>query len=226
MRVIAGAARGRPLVAPGLTKPPTKTPATTRPTADKIKGVIFSMLEAEAYRRGCEPDEDDEGNVRFAAAVCWPNVLELYAGSGALAIEALSRGAERAELVEAAAAARKAIAENLRRTGLAERAAVHPTTSAAAVSTLVGPYDLILLDPPYDELGVPPLLERLVARGLIDPGGVLIWEHGRATVPPERIGGSEGFGGWGRVKTNTHGAAAVSLYATDASAIEAADERG
>lgn len=215
MRVIAGTARGRPLVAAEW--------GGTRPTADKIKGVIFSMLEAEAYRRGCAPAEDDEVGVRFAAAVCWPRVLELYAGSGALAIEALSRGAERAELVEPAAEARKAIAENLRRTGLAERAHALSTTSDAAVSTLTGPYDLILLDPPYDEPAVPSLVERLLARGLLSPAGVLSWEHGRGTVPPERIGRSEAGGAWRRARTNTHGAAAVSLYVADADTVTLAE---
>ena len=222
--MIAGSARGRPLWAPAT--------ARTRPTADKIKGAIFSMLEAEAFRRGFEPDPgDDERAARFAAAVAWPRVLELYAGSGALAIEALSRGAVWADLVESDAAACMAIAENLRRTGLAERAAVHPTTSEAAVSTFSGPYDLILLDPPYDEPNVPGLLECLAARGSIGPSAVLVWEHPRATVPAEWIGGGDAPGGtpgpdgtpalrgtgarrgWRRVRTNSHGAAAVSLYA-------------
>ena len=59
------------------------------------------MLDAEALRRGIEPvADDDEHDGRFAAAVAWPRVLELYAGSGALAIEALSRGATHADLVE------------------------------------------------------------------------------------------------------------------------------
>lgn len=206
MRVIAGSARGRPL------RPPASR--RTRPTADKIKGVIFSMLEAEAYRRGFEPEpEDEEREGRFAAAVAWPRVLELYAGSGALAIEALSRGAERADLVESEGAARKAIAENLRRTGLDRRAAVHGTTSRAAVSTLPGPYDLILLDPPYDEPDVPELIERLAAAGLAGPTAVLVWEHSRATEPPDRIGSATSTTGWRRLKTNSHGAAAVSLYA-------------
>lgn len=218
MRVIAGSARGRPLRAP--------TTARARPTADKIKGVIFSMLEAEAFRRGFEPDPgDDEREGRFAAAVAWPRVLELYAGSGALAIEALSRGAERADLVESNAAARTAIAENLRRTGLAERATVHAMTSKTAVSTFPGTYDLILLDPPYDERDVPRLLGHLAARGSVHPAAVLVWEHARATVPPEWIGdgdapggtpASPGTRGWRRMKTNAHGAAAVSLYALGA----------
>ena len=118
VRVIAGLARGRPLPAPAR--------APTRPTADKIKGAIFSMLDAEALRRGFEPVADDEEHDgQFAAAVAWPRVLELYAGSGALAIEALSRGAAHADLVESSADARRAIVANLEKTGLTERASVH-----------------------------------------------------------------------------------------------------
>ena len=206
MRVIAGSARGRPLQAP-------PTPGT-RPTGDKIKGVIFSMLEAEAYRRGFEPAPDDaENDGRFAAAVAWPRVLELYGGSGALAIEALSRGASHADIVEPAAAARKAIADNLARTGLGGRATVRATTSDAAASTLAGPYDLILLDPPYDEPGVPALLARLASRGIVAPSAVLVWEHRRTTEPPDEIGEPAAPVRWHRAKTNTHGVAAVSLYA-------------
>ena len=114
MRVIAGTARGRPLQAPGR--------APTRPTADKIKGVIFSMLEAEALKRGFEPepaDEDSDG--RFAAAVAWPRVLELYAGSGALAIEALSRGAQHADLVDSSRDARQTLQHRPHALGIVRR---------------------------------------------------------------------------------------------------------
>src|SRR3712207_3026775 len=98
MRVIAGLAKGRPLTAPrGL---------AVRPTTDKVKGAIFSMLEAWAFRRG----EEGGGAPGFP----FRRVLDLYAGSGALAIEALSRGAEHADLVEPSSPARAAIQENLR----------------------------------------------------------------------------------------------------------------
>lgn len=210
MRVIAGSARGRSLRAP--------TSERTRPTGDKIKGVVFSMLEAEAYRRGVVPEPgDDEQEGKFAAAVCWPRALELYAGSGALGIEALSRGAERVDLVESDAAARKTIAENLEKTGLAERATIHRLTSEAAVSTLPGPYDLILLDPPYEEPNVEHLLGRLIDGRRTSPHAALVWEHRGTFSPPEWIGGSDAADegaarGLRRVKTNAHGAAAVSLY--------------
>src|SRR5919206_3890041 len=114
MRVISGSARGRHLRAAG----------STRPTADLIKGAIFSMLEALAYKRGFEPDAE-RGD--FAAAVAWPRVLDLFAGSGALGIEALSRGAASAEFVEQDAEAARMIASNLRGTQLQERATIHQT---------------------------------------------------------------------------------------------------
>ncbi len=206
MRVIAGTARGRPLRAPAT--------ADTRPTGDKIKGVMFSILEAEAYRRGFQPDEgaSDEDQARFAAGVAWPQVLELYAGSGALAIEALSRGAAHADLVESSSEARKAIAANLARTGLEGRATVHTLTSQKAASTLTGRYDLILLDPPYGEPDVPALLSRLADRGIVGPSAVAVWEHRRSAELPDEIGESGASAAWQRVKTNAHGAAAVSLY--------------
>ncbi|MCC6175284.1 MAG: RsmD family RNA methyltransferase [Chloroflexi bacterium] len=203
MRVIAGTARGRPLRAP--------TNATTRPTADKIKGTMFSMLEAEAFRRGfaSEPG-DEERDGRFAAAVAWPRVLELFAGSGALAIEALSRGALHADLVEPNASARRAITANLEKTGLSERATTHALSSGSAVSTFAGPYDLILLDPPYDAEGIPQLLEQIANGTLLDRSGVVVWEHPRTQAAPDWIG--QGESGLQRLKTNAHGGAAVSLY--------------
>ena len=206
MRVIAGSARGRPLRAP--------SGDGVRPTADKIKGVIFSMLDAEAMRRGFEPEPaDDEQDGRYALAVAWPRVLELYAGSGALAIEALSRGCERADLVEPNGAARRTIEANLDKTGLAARARVHAMKSEQAVSTLRGPYDLIMLDPPYAAADVSALMNRLVEGTLLDPSGVVVWEHGRDTVPAPSILARDGSRSLRLVRTNSHRAAAVTLYA-------------
>jgi 16S rRNA (guanine966-N2)-methyltransferase len=206
MRVIAGVARGRPLQAPSR--------APTRPTGDKVKGAIFSMLEAEALRRGFDPvPDDDDQDGKFAAAVAWPRVLELYAGSGALSIEALSRGAAHADLVDSSADARQAIVANLQKTGLTERASVHAMSSEAAVSTFRGTYDLILLDPPYDADGVRLVLERLAAGGLVSSSGVVVWEHSRSAEPSEQLGDLDGGVGLRLLRTRPHGAASVSLYA-------------
>src|SRR3954468_20161447 len=111
MRVISGTARGRSL----------RAAPETRPTTDLIKGAIFSMLEALAYKRGFEPDED--GN--FAASLAWPRVLDLFAGSGALGLEALGRGAAFAEFVDQNRDAVRAIETNLRATDYASAARVH-----------------------------------------------------------------------------------------------------
>ncbi|MFN8525402.1 MAG: RsmD family RNA methyltransferase [Chloroflexota bacterium] len=204
MRVIAGAARGRPLDAPRSEH--------TRPTADKVKGAIFSMLEAEAYRRGYSPTVDADDETVYAAAACWPRVLELYAGSGALSIEALSRGAAHADFVESDREARSTIAANLKRTRLDAHAQVHNLDSRRVASTWARPFDLLLLDPPYDEPDVPVLLGQIAERNVAAEGAVTVWEHASSLEPPAQIGASPAAPRWVHARTNTHGAAAISLY--------------
>lgn len=124
MRVIAGRFGGRRLQAP-------KGRSTTRPTSDRVREAIFSML----------------GNLQDA------RVLDLFAGTGALGIEALSRGAARAVFVECDGAALAALRANLRALGLDEREA--EVRRAEAIAALRGArehaetYDLVLIDPPY-----------------------------------------------------------------------------
>lgn len=188
VRVIAGVAKGRSLVAPkGL---------ALRPTTDLVKGAIFSMLEAEGFRRGA--------NGRFP----FPRVLDLYAGTGALGIEALSRGAEHADFVEANARARAALRENLSRTGLAARASVHGLRAETAVSTFTVPYDLILLDPPYSDPGLPGVLAALGRAVILAEGALLVVEHGRSTDVPAVVGRLR------LARTRHHGTTAISLYQT------------
>src|SRR5438067_1262729 len=156
MRVISGSARGRPL----------RATLETRPTADLVKGAIFSMLEALAYKRGFEPDED--GNL--AAALAWPRALDLFAGSGGLGIEALSRGAQFAEFVEQDRDAARIIQSNLRSTGLDERARVHQASVSSALRTVRAPIDVVFLDPPYgDTSALQSSLDSLEKRGLLQP---------------------------------------------------------
>jgi 16S rRNA (guanine966-N2)-methyltransferase len=197
MRVIAGSARGAPLKAP--------PDAEVRPTADKLKGAIFSMLEAEAYKREVLPPPDAPDGAMLAG-VAWPVVLDLYAGSGALGIEALSRGARWADFVEHDSAARQALRANLERTRLVERAAVHALTAGAAVSTWIRAYDLILLDPPYADPGVPALLEALGRSALVAPSGLVVLEHARSFAPPASAGRLTLY------KTRHHGGSGVALY--------------
>jgi 16S rRNA (guanine966-N2)-methyltransferase len=174
---------------------------------DKLKQAIFSILEAEALRRGFEGDED-----HFAAAQAWPRVLDLYAGSGALGIEALSRGAQMATFVDRDRIAIETIQRNLEKTGLHTSAEVRRATVETSLSTLTGPYDLILLDPPYEEgLGTLRTLERIHSRSLLARSGVMVWEHARSTLAPALPSGLR------CVRRRDHGSTSVSLLESESS---------
>ena len=193
VRVIAGSAKGRTLTAPrGL---------AVRPTTDKVKGAIFSMLEAQAFRRAAD---DTEGRI-------FGQVLDLYAGTGALGIEALSRGAEHCDFVESSPRARAAITENLRRVGLAQQAAVHALTVEAAVSTFRGPYDLILADPPYANSGVPALVSNIGTSSMIHARTLVVIEHARSLELPDNAGQLH------LLRFRYHGTTAITLYASGTS---------
>ena len=168
MRVIAGSARGRPLDAP--------RGRAVRPTSDRVREALFSALS------------DD---VPGAA------VLDLFAGSGALAIEALSRGADLAVLIESDPTALNTIRANLKRAGVADRAKViradalawtpawttdltadRPRRPDAGTPT---PFDVVLVDPPY-ALPLPRVLkalERLAEAGVLVPGARVVVERDR-----------------------------------------------
>ena len=199
MRVIAGKAKGHPLR--------SIESGSVRPTADKVKGAIFSMLEAAAFKAGLvEPGylgRVQEGELAFP----WRRVLDLYAGSGALGIEALSRGAEWVDFVEADPRAREAIAENLKRTGLAARARIHGMRAEAAISTFDHPYDLILMDPPYSDPAADLVFRQLCESALVGPGTYIVYEHSRQRAVPS------GCGPLRLVKTRFHGRTGISLYA-------------
>jgi 16S rRNA (guanine966-N2)-methyltransferase len=159
VRVIAGEAGGRRLVAP----------ERSRPTTDRVKESLFSALGPE----------------RLTGA----RVLDLYAGSGALGIEALSRGASLAVLVERDPAGRRAIEGNLETTGLSDRARVRlgdVGTFLSGPPALEGPFDLVLCDPPYElpdtELEV--VLGRLTSVGWMAPEATLVLERAGAAAPP------------------------------------------
>lgn len=156
MRVIAGEAGGRRLVAPRGER--------TRPTADRVKEALFSSLAP-----------------RLAGA----SVIDLYAGSGALAIEALSRGADHATLVEKARPALDSIRDNLAATGLADRAEVvtADVTTALAGQPAGAPFSLALLDPPYaiDAATLTAVLAALARH--LDPDALVVVEASRHGAP-------------------------------------------
>jgi len=155
LRVIAGRDRGRRLVAPAG--------EAVRPTKDIVREAMFSALDA----RGVVVDA---------------TVLDLYAGSGALAIEALSRGADRAVLVERDRAALASIRANIETLGLADRAVVvgqDVVRFLAAPVPLAAPFGLVVMDPPYDmaDDAVTALLVALDRPGWLAPDSVVTVER-------------------------------------------------
>jgi 16S rRNA (guanine(966)-N(2))-methyltransferase RsmD len=166
MRIIGGEARGRRIEAP--------QGRATRPTTDRVRESIFSILQSVL---------DGLEGIR---------VLDLYAGCGALGLEALSRGAASAVFVDNDSACQRAIKRNAGRLGYDERCVVLHTRVEPALDLLSRKgqlFELVLADPPYAQQPTP-LLERVARAGLISSGGVLVLEHGRhqhAVVDPEQI---------------------------------------
>jgi 16S rRNA (guanine966-N2)-methyltransferase len=146
MRVIAGTARGVPLIAPRGT--------STRPITDRVKETLFAILAERV------PDA---------------RVLDLYAGSGAIGIEALSRGAANADFVERDRAALTALRRNLERTRLGEGGVVHALDVERFLATDGGPWDLAFLDPPYEVRDIVAPLRALVPR--LAPGASVVIKH-------------------------------------------------
>ena len=160
MRVIAGAYKGRRLNAPSW--------SGLRPTSDKLRETIFNIL---------------------APRVAGARVLDAYAGTGALGIEALSRGAREATFVERDRRAQALIEENLARCGIVNGYVIIRASVARALETWRGRpgdrFDIVLLDPPYDT----PAEEILAAAGeATADDGVVVLEHARRRSTPARAG--------------------------------------
>jgi 16S rRNA (guanine966-N2)-methyltransferase len=179
MRVIAGSLKGRQLKAP--------TWEGLRPTSDKLRETLFNVLSSRV------------GGAR---------VLDGYAGSGAVGIEAISRGAAHVTFIEQDRRACTLIEENLARCGVQSgydiiRAAVARGADSLRATPGFVPFDILLLDPPYDQ----PPADVLTSVGhLLAPGGVLVLEHTRRQASPESAGGLV------RTRLLISGDSALSLY--------------
>lgn len=155
MRVITGSARGRRLKElEGM---------ETRPTTDRVKEGLFSALQFEIEGR---------------------RVLDLFAGTGQLGIEALSRGAKSCVFVDRRADAVKLIRENLKITELSDRARVVPGDSIEYLSHLKEKFDLILLDPPYAEELLETALKHIVKFDILAPHGIIAAEASAGKTLP------------------------------------------
>ena len=175
MRVITGSAKGRRLkTLPGL---------DVRPTIEGVKEAIFSIVQFEV-----------EGAV----------VLDLFAGSGQLGIEALSRGAKKAYFVDNSAESIRVVRENLKHTRLEENAVVSNTANNAFLRSTRETFDIAILDPPYNHKLIQKSMPLLVEK--MSENGIIICEHERETALPER------FGEFEISKTYRHGRATLTVY--------------
>jgi 16S rRNA (guanine(966)-N(2))-methyltransferase RsmD len=179
MRVIAGSLKGRRLQAPdwdGL-----------RPTSDKLRETLFNVV---------------------APRIAGARVLDGYAGTGAVGIEAISRGATWVAFVDQDARARALIAGNLAHCGIETGYTIVRAPLDRALDTMRGdpafaPFDLVLLDPPYDTHAADVLtgIDRVIA-----PGGLVVLEHARRATAPEAVGGLA------RVRQVLSGDSVLTLY--------------
>lgn len=182
IRITGGAQRGRRLRS---TLRFTKG-ADLRPTSDFIRGAIFSILGSEAVQGA--------------------RVLDLYAGTGALGIEAMSRGAASADFVEANARLAQQIRENLRQLSMAERSRVFQARLPKGLDALTGGYDLVFADPPYEMQEWEPLMDRLSSGGMIVEKGLVVAEHRFTTTLAQR------YGVLAQLSSRRHGDTAVTIF--------------
>ncbi|NLY43902.1 MAG: 16S rRNA (guanine(966)-N(2))-methyltransferase RsmD [Clostridiaceae bacterium] len=161
MRVISGSARGHKLKSPrGM---------ATRPTSDRIKESLFNII---------------------AAHVPGSYVLDLFAGTGALGIESLSRGAKFADFVEKNSSTARIISENLVHTKLSDRAKVHVCDWKDYINRRYNStckYDIIFMDPPYGKDFIVPVLKEIASKNMLNDDGMIIVERDNTDIIPDVI---------------------------------------
>jgi 16S rRNA (guanine966-N2)-methyltransferase len=182
MRVITGKAKGHHLKFPAGTK--------TRPVTDLVRGAIFAMLENMV---------DD-----------WTNVLDLFAGSGALGIEALSRGADWADFVENEPKCCAIIKENLEKTKFTSQARVHCCSAVKALSFLDKEYNIILMDPPYANTSTGEFITQLAKSRLVGKETMVVVTHS-ARIPLQ-----QSYAEISLIKEHRHGDSCISFYQKEA----------
>lgn len=180
MRVVSGKLKGKALKAvPGK---------STRPTTDKVKEAIFNMI-----------------GPYFEGGLC----LDLFAGSGGLGIEALSRGTDNVIFVDRDGKAIQTIYENLKQCRLEEQAEVYRNESSRALKAIVKRelrFDYIFLDPPYVKQQLKEMLEIIDKHSLLNDKGVIVCEHSSDVQLPKQIEGLV------LLKQETYGIITISIY--------------
>lgn len=180
MRVVSGKCKGRPLKAvPGN---------TTRPTTDKVKEALFNMI-GPFFNGGI--------------------ALDLFAGSGGLGIEGLSRGMEQVIFVDRDAKAIQTIHENIKSCGFEHSAEVYRNEADRALKALIKrdiSFDYIFLDPPYKLQQLTRLMEKFIEFNLVKAQGIVVCEHGKDVQLPQQVGE------FIQIKHEIYGMIAISIY--------------
>nr|WP_263328128.1 16S rRNA (guanine(966)-N(2))-methyltransferase RsmD [Neobacillus sp. Marseille-Q6967] len=180
MRVVSGVCKGRPLKAvPGN---------TTRPTTDKVKEAIFNMIG---------PYFDGGAG------------LDLFAGSGGLGLEALSRGLDKVIFIDRDARAIHVIHENIRACNMEEKAEVYRNDADRALKALIKreiKLDYIFLDPPYKKQQLVSLIQKMEEHSLLNTNGIIVCEHSHDVELPETIGA------FSQMKHEKYGIIAITIY--------------
>jgi 16S rRNA (guanine(966)-N(2))-methyltransferase RsmD len=178
MRVIAGKAKGHRLKAPKGT--------ATRPATDLVRGAIFSILETIT---------DD-----------WAQVLDLFSGSGALGIEALSRGAGWVDFVEREPRCCDIIRQNLEKTKLTAQAHIYCCSVAKALSFLDKEYGITIMDPPYSDSSIGNMLAQLATSKLVGTKSIVVVTHS-PHLPLDST-----YAALNRIKEHRHGDSCIAVY--------------
>lgn len=172
MRIIGGRFRGRRLVAPGAAVAARGGSGQLRPTSDRVREALFNLLSHGDY--GTPPPPEGR------------RVLDLFAGTGALGLEALSRGAARAVFVDDHASARALIRENVAALGLGGVTRIWRRDATRLGPCQGAPFELVFLDPPYRSGLAGPALEAARQGGWLAPGAVVVLELAADEIPPEQ----------------------------------------
>jgi len=178
MRVIAGKAKGHRLKAPKGTG--------TRPATDLVRGAIFSILEATTNN--------------------WSQVLDLFSGSGALGIEALSRGAGSVDFVDHEPRCCDIISQNLETTKLTAQAHIYRCSVDKAISFLDKEYGIILMDPPYSSPFIGNLVTKLANSKLVGENTTVVVTHS------SRLPLNSTYGTLNLIKERRHGDSCIAIY--------------
>jgi 16S rRNA (guanine(966)-N(2))-methyltransferase RsmD len=181
MRIVAGSAKGRVLAAP-------KSDDVIRPTADRVRETLFNVLG-----QWCDG----------------LTVLDLFAGTGALGLEAVSRGAEKAVLVDKGKEALELCRANTAALKFQDKVEIIPGGALETIASLARKgrvFELVFSDPPYALKAGVPVLEALSTGKVVSEGGVAVIEHGRDESLPERVGDFE------RVDERDFGTAIVTIF--------------